>query len=220
MPRAQVKMLTLAMRREEEDSKGDGYARQRDTASSAAEEFVDILQVQQLLLDSGGAPANGGRTRERGREPPPPPSDPRSRLLDAAALAAAAPPSYYYGSYGTHHTTPPAASVDDLVALWFAGPSTSGLSPCVSCLHHPSMCLHFCSMLPPVILPLNLMFIASEIGMLSNIDNLSKETRVLQQMDGFRLPFVRTKSLVFITVYVVYFKCTKYMKQTCTVNSS
>lgn len=38
--------------------------------------------------------------------------------------------------------------------------------------------------------------------------------------NGFRLPFVRTKSLVFITVYVVYFKCTKYMKQTCTVNSS
>lgn len=131
VPRA-INMLTLAMRREHDDPKGDGHAQQRPREGSAAatgggnggcsgaadsDEFVDILQVQQLLLDSGGAgPTNGGRGRGRGREPPPP------RLLDASAFAA---PSYYYGSYGTH-LTPPATSVDDLVALWFAGPSTSG----------------------------------------------------------------------------------------------
>lgn len=122
------------MRREHDDTKGDGHAQQRPregsaatgggssssaaaTAAAVGDEFVDILQVQQLLLDtSGGAGSgNGGRGRGRGREPPPP------RLLDASAFAA---PSYYYGSYGTH-LTPPATSVDDLVALWFAGPSTS-----------------------------------------------------------------------------------------------
>lgn len=132
VPRA-INMLTLAMRRQHEDSKDDGHAQQRSREGSGAatggsggnsgattggDEFVDILQVQQLLLDTSntGPGANGGRGRGRGREPPPP------RLLDASAFAA---PSYYYGSYGTH-LTPPAASVDDLVALWFAGPSTSG----------------------------------------------------------------------------------------------
>lgn len=130
------------MRRgEHDDTKGDGHAQQRPreisatatgggsgavaaaaaAAAAAGDEFVDILQVQQLLLDTGGTfgpSANGGRGRGRGREPPPP------RLLDATTAAYAAP-SYYYGNYGTH-LTPPAASVDDLVALWFAGPSTSG----------------------------------------------------------------------------------------------
>lgn len=138
MPRAVFKMLSLAMRREQEDSKGDGYARARDPAGTG-DEFVDILQVQQLLLDSGGA-ANGGRGRGRGREPPPP-AEGRGRQLDAAAAAFAAPPSYYYGSYGTHHT-PPAASVDDLVALWFAGPSNTGVFSCRQCHFVTRLLLH------------------------------------------------------------------------------
>lgn len=119
VPRS-FKMLTLAMRREHEDTKGDGYGQQRSREPAAAgDEFVDILQVQQLLLE-GGTPASGGRGRGRGREQPPP-TEGRGRLLDAFA----APSSYYYGSYGHH--TPPATSVDDLVALWFAGPSISGV---------------------------------------------------------------------------------------------
>lgn len=108
------------MRRENEDSKGDGYTRQRsrDGGATGGDEFVDILQVQQLLIDSGGNP-NGNRNRGRGRDPVPP-VDSRGRLLDAFAT-----PPYYYSGYTQHHTSP-ATSVDDLVALWFAGPTTSG----------------------------------------------------------------------------------------------
>ena len=111
VPGASTMMLALTMRREHDDSRSE-----RDDAVPAAtggDEFVDILQVQQLLLDGG-----------RGREPPPPPPDGRARLLDAAAFAA---PPYYYGPTGYGQTT---SSVDDLVALWFAaGPSSAaGLS--------------------------------------------------------------------------------------------
>lgn len=145
-----INMLTLTMRREHENSKGDGYTRQRsrggdnnNTSSNSAtatggDEFVDILQVQQLLLDGAvSAAANGGRNRGRG--PPPPPSslttttttsshphsnvqaaDGRGRILDTFPT-----PTYYYGGYTQHHSAS-TASVDDLVALWFAGPS-SGL---------------------------------------------------------------------------------------------
>lgn len=121
------------MRREHEDTKGDGcYTRQRSrgeantNSATGGDEFVDILQVQQLLLD-GAVPANGGgRSRGRGRDPPPTQNpDTRGRLLDAFAA-----PSYYYGGYATaasqHHATP-TASVDDLVALWFAGPTAPGV---------------------------------------------------------------------------------------------
>lgn len=155
VPRA-INMLTLAMRREHDDTKGDGHAQQQrpregsasatggDSSVTATDEFVDILQVQQLLLDTSSASTtttsagNGGRGgRGRGREPPPP------RLLDASSAFAA--PSYYYGSYGTH-LTPPATSVDDLVALWFAGPSTSAgaffypLSSDVVCVYVSVQC--------------------------------------------------------------------------------
>lgn len=125
-----INMLTLTMRREHENSKGDGYTRQRsrdnnNTSNSASatggDEFVDILQVQQLLLD-GAVSANGGRNRGRGPPPPPhphpnAPADGRGRILDSFP-----PPTYYYGGYTQHHSAS-AASVDDLVALWFAGPS-------------------------------------------------------------------------------------------------
>lgn len=124
------KMLTLAMRREHEDSKNnnnsDGYTRQRSRDNNNAtggDEFVDILQVQQLLLDSG-VPANGngrGGRVGRGRDHQPAAIDGRGRLLDAFSTQ-----PYYYGSYG-QHAPATAASVDDLVALWFAGPSASGV---------------------------------------------------------------------------------------------
>jgi hypothetical protein len=111
------KMLALTMRREHDEPRSD---RPRDAvpAATGGDEFVDILQVQQLLLDGG-----------RGREPPPPPPDGRARLLDAFAA-----PAYYYGpGYGQ-----PTSSVDDLVALWFAGgPSATGLSFYI--------CLRFCT---------------------------------------------------------------------------
>lgn len=94
------------MRREYDDSEERQRSHQRRDAESAAaatasgDEFVDILQVQQLLLEGG-------------RGPPPPPV----RLLDAA-------PTYCYG-YGAQHGS---TSVDDLVALWFAGgPPVSGV---------------------------------------------------------------------------------------------
>lgn len=115
------------MHRESEDSgAGEGTSRhwppsssqtRRPGASSAVEEFVDILQVQQLLLDSGG------RGRGAGEPPgyPPPPG------------------AYYHGGYGGHHhhqqhlhqhqhapVLPTSSTVDDLVAMWFAGSSAAG----------------------------------------------------------------------------------------------
>lgn len=120
MPNAVI-MLTLTMRREDDESKGDAYSRQRTRDSATGgDEFVDISQVQQLLLD---APGNAGYTRGRGRELHSQPStsmDNRGRLLDAYTTQ-----HYYYGGYGQHHVPQAATSVDDLVALWFAGPSTS-----------------------------------------------------------------------------------------------
>lgn len=116
-----INMLTLTMRREHESAKGDGYTRQRSRESATGgDEFVDILQVQQLLLD-GAVPTNPGtRARARAAAPahPAAPNDGRGRIADSFA-----PPTYYYGGYSQHHSNPP-ASVDDLVALWFAGPST------------------------------------------------------------------------------------------------
>lgn len=100
------KMLALTMRREHEDTRSN---RESDAVSTGADEFVDILQVQQLLLD-------GGR-----REPPPPPPEGRARLLDAFTT----PPYYLTPPPGYAQQT---TSVDDLVALWFAGgPSGSGV---------------------------------------------------------------------------------------------
>lgn len=113
-------MLTLTMRREHEDSKGEGYVRQRsrDGGATGGDEFVDILQVQQLLIDSGGN-GNGSRNRGRGRDPVQA-NEGRGRLLDTFGT-----PPYYYGGYGQHHP-PTSTNVDDLVALWFAGPTATG----------------------------------------------------------------------------------------------
>ncbi|KAK9884568.1 hypothetical protein WA026_007411 [Henosepilachna vigintioctopunctata] len=121
------KMLSmLTMHRESEDSgNGEGAARHwsvpsaqgRGTGSgSTVEEFVDILQVQQLLLEGSG----------------------RGRGSDSTVFGPP-PGGHYYGGYGghhhphqqhhSHHTSamlPTSSTVDDLVALWFAGSSASG----------------------------------------------------------------------------------------------
>ncbi|XP_045465669.1 early growth response protein 2b isoform X1 [Harmonia axyridis] len=121
-------MLTmLTMHRESEDSTtGEGTSRhwppvsaqpRRPGLSSAEEEFVDILQVQQLLLDSGSRGRGGG--------------EPSSYVHPPAVY-------HYHGGYGGHHhqphfhqhqhapVLPTSSTVDDLVALWFAGSSASG----------------------------------------------------------------------------------------------
>lgn len=147
MPHGSNNMLTLAMRREQhEDTKNNnntntnnnnnsdsGFntrhlqrsSHHRDNIATGGDEFVDILQVQQLLLESGvpntnGNGRNSGIRTGRGRDTS---IDGRGRLLDAFPAQ-----SYYYGGYGQHHHAPAAAaSVDDLVALWFAGPTASGV---------------------------------------------------------------------------------------------
>lgn len=113
-------MLTLAMRRERDDSATDDYqglfVRQR---SRDSDEFVDILQVQQLLIEnSAGAGAPVGATRPRPSRPPP--GQPSRTLLDTLPPG----PPYYYGSY--QHTQP-CSNVEDLVAMWFAGSSSAGV---------------------------------------------------------------------------------------------
>lgn len=136
----------VAMRRERDDHLprgGDATGARRRSRESGvgavSDEFIDILQVQQLLLDSGTA-ANGGRSqRYRARDPA---NTGAGRISDVFPT-----PSYYYGSgnggggggggggFGQHHHLVAAASsstsVDDLVALWFAGPSVSGVCECV-----------------------------------------------------------------------------------------
>lgn len=72
-------------------------------------------------LSSGPGLTGGGVRAPRGRAPGPPPS--RS-LLDALPPG----PPYYYGSYG-QHSAAPCTNVEDLVAMWFAGSSSAGVSP-------------------------------------------------------------------------------------------
>nr|XP_022919611.1 early growth response protein 1-A-like [Onthophagus taurus] len=158
-------MLTLAMRREHEDRAaraGDAYGRHQGVHSGgngvdgisgnsgvvgvsgggfgfgsggavSGDEFVDILQVQQLLLDGGSRGRSGiGGVREPVTAPDAvSPSPAPSRLLDAVPA-----PSYYYGGYGQHG--PPTTSVDDLVALWFAGPSAPGVPQGTALQNTPS----------------------------------------------------------------------------------
>lgn len=109
------------------------------------------VQVQQLLLDTTQlAPNNGNGTRGRAAvgvglpllPPPEAGSNGRGRLLDAFATSH----HYYHGGGYVQHVPPtPTTNVEDLVALWFAGPSTSGLflflfllvlSTIIASLHH------------------------------------------------------------------------------------
>lgn len=161
---SRANMLTLAMRREREDSNSDDYqnlfSRQR---SRDSDEFVDILQVQQLLLEGGITGGNNtipsaGTSTSNGSA--------NLRTVRTSSTSAAAvvrrdsadargrallevlppgPPFYYGAGYG-QHAPPPCASVEDLVAMWFAGTSTAGVcsSVCacvltythVTCIQH------------------------------------------------------------------------------------
>lgn len=120
VPGANMIALTFRMRRKSDEESSD--RRDATPATGGTEEYVDILQVQQLLLQDGtrctGGGGGGGRD---GREPPPQQDySTRARLLDAATAYAA--PSYYYGTPGYGQST---GTVDDLVALWFAGGSST-----------------------------------------------------------------------------------------------
>lgn len=92
------------MRREDRTS--------RVPVTTTNDEFVDILQVQQLLIN------------DNRRDIPPVPvhhPQPHGRIQDNFPT----PTGYYYGTYQQPQAP---TSVDDLVAMWFAGPSTSGKS--------------------------------------------------------------------------------------------
>lgn len=114
------------MRREYDDAKGQGDAcRDRESGGGAtgSDEFVDILQVQQLLLDGPSSSVYRSRGRARDQYQAPSPNTSRGRLLDALVTPASSS-SYYLTGYSAHQQTP---NVDDLVALWFAGNTSSGV---------------------------------------------------------------------------------------------
>lgn len=127
-----AKMLTLMMRREHSDNT------RVPSATSSDSEFVDILQVQQLLLD--GSTRGGGQHHHHHQLHP----GGESRSSSQGNI-----PGYYFGStthnYHSYHQhqnvgpstshqqmaalatqTAPPTSVDDLVAMWFAGGGTGG----------------------------------------------------------------------------------------------
>lgn len=130
--RAHVIMLTLAMRREREDSSDDfpgAVARQR---SRDSDEFVDILQVQQLLLEAGRPPLLDAPLTQLG----PPSSIGQHHLQHHGVNQPPPPPPFYYSG---QHAAAPCASVEDLVAMWFAGSSATGVCSCI--ISHSHVCV-------------------------------------------------------------------------------
>lgn len=113
-------MLTLAMRRERDDSCSEEYQGLFRQRSRESDEFVDILQVQQLLLDTNGTASNNSRPRPSVRN-----NNQQRGYIETL------PPGtpYYYGSYG-QHTGSSCTNMEDLVAMWFAGSTAPGLSLC------------------------------------------------------------------------------------------
>ncbi|XP_066146493.1 early growth response protein 1-A-like isoform X1 [Euwallacea fornicatus] len=107
-------MLTLAMRPSQHSDVTRVPSSGLSTNNNNGDEFVDILQVQQILLDSN--------RRDPGGLHPAPSQVPPRLVMDATTS------SYYY-STPTYHQTPPGsagASMDELVAMWFSGgPSAS-----------------------------------------------------------------------------------------------
>lgn len=75
--------------------------------TTTSDEFVDILQVQQLLINE--------RTREG--------TPHATQTFQPPTTRAPETFGYYYGGYQQPQNS---ASVDDLVAMWFAGPSGTG----------------------------------------------------------------------------------------------
>lgn len=109
-------MLTLAMRRERDDSCSEEYQGLFRQRSRDSDEFVDILQVQQLLLETNGGTNTNSRPRTT-----------RNSTQHRGYIDTLPPgPPYYYGSYG-QHTGSSCTNMEDLVAMWFAGSSNTGL---------------------------------------------------------------------------------------------
>nr|CAH7766245.1 unnamed protein product [Callosobruchus chinensis] len=115
-------MISLAMRREDRPSTSSKLP-----PSTPTDEFVDILQVQQLLINDSrrdSHPGTSGVHSSMGGEPGTSQGHSRPPPLEAAA--------YYYGGPQGHHfhpTTPGSASVDELVAMWLS----SGTAPSDDC---------------------------------------------------------------------------------------
>ncbi|KAF7283404.1 hypothetical protein GWI33_000678 [Rhynchophorus ferrugineus] len=111
-------MLTLAMRHSQHSE-----ATRVPPTNNNGDEFVDILQVQQLLLDSNRreSPGYHGSITQSGVPP---------RLMMDSLVTATTP--YYYGNPSYHQTPPGSAgtSMDELVSMWFgSSQTTSGLTP-------------------------------------------------------------------------------------------
>ncbi|XP_060526354.1 early growth response protein 1-B-like isoform X1 [Cylas formicarius] len=110
-------MITLAMRNIHSDlNRVQSTANNHNNNNNNGDEFVDILQVQQLLLD-------GNRRDPMGFQNPQ--QTIPGRVMDG--IGGSGPPPYYYGN---PYQAPPGSagtSMEDLVAMWFSGgPSTSG----------------------------------------------------------------------------------------------
>nr|CAD7586403.1 unnamed protein product [Timema genevievae] len=105
-------MLTLAMRRAEEVPDEGGSNSHQPPPAVNPEEYVDILQVQQILLEG---------TNRRTRAPPAAgsfPPDQRGRMILEGYPHPHHPPPYYYSNYAQHQQAQ-APSVEELFALWF-----------------------------------------------------------------------------------------------------
>ncbi|XP_076259845.1 zinc finger domain-containing protein striped isoform X3 [Rhynchophorus ferrugineus] len=106
-------MLTLAMRHSQHSE-----ATRVPPTNNNGDEFVDILQVQQLLLDSNRreSPGYHGSITQSGVPP---------RLMMDSLVTATTP--YYYGNPSYHQTPPGSAgtSMDELVSMWFGSSQTT-----------------------------------------------------------------------------------------------
>ncbi|XP_055852922.1 uncharacterized protein LOC129916802 isoform X3 [Episyrphus balteatus] len=109
------------------------------STGSGLDEYVDILQVQQLLLDSSSATSSGATstTISSSQSLPKPLPRPRINLQKASEYAAQIqaespssrrvlldyPSPYFYGNH--YHSSPN----EDLVALWFGSNGSGGVAP-------------------------------------------------------------------------------------------
>nr|CAD7457029.1 unnamed protein product [Timema tahoe] len=105
-------MLTLAMRRAEEVPDEGGSNSHQPPPAVNPEEYVDILQVQQILLE--GTNRRTRATPAAGSFPP----DQRGRMILEGYPHPHHPPPYYYSNYAQHQQAQ-APSVEELFALWF-----------------------------------------------------------------------------------------------------
>ncbi|XP_057658426.1 early growth response protein 1-B isoform X1 [Diorhabda carinulata] len=114
-------MLTLTMRRED---------RTKVPVTSPSEEFVDILQVQQLLLNETRREHQQQQAASQASTSQPSTSQ-ASMLVQQQqqhGRIGELHSGYYYGTYQptTGPSTSSSTSVDELVAMWFSGSQGSG----------------------------------------------------------------------------------------------